>query len=46
MYTFLLRSLPVPLANLIMALWYGGLLMMLWLKLPDALGVGFRYGQI
>lgn len=46
MYRLLLRWLPAPLANLLMAIWYGGLLLMLWLKWPEVLGLAFRYGQI
>jgi hypothetical protein len=46
MYQFLLRYLPVPLVHLLYTLWYGGLLLMIWLKLPLSLGMGFRYGQM
>ncbi len=46
MYQFLLRTLPAPLANCLMALWYGLLLLALWLAEPLVNGIGFRYGQI
>ncbi|WP_426208001.1 hypothetical protein [Massilia sp. TWP1-3-3] len=43
-YAMLRRWLPAPLANLVMVLWYGALLLALWLA--PAVGLGFRYGQI
>lgn len=46
MYQFLLRYLPVPLVHLLYTLWYGGLLLLVWLKLPLSVGMGFRYGQM
>lgn len=46
MYAFLLRHLPAPLVHALYTLWYSGLLLLLWLKWPAALGMGFRYGQL
>jgi hypothetical protein len=46
MYEFLLRMLPAPLANLLMACWYGALLLSLWLTAPSALNLAFRYGEM
>lgn len=46
MYAFLLRHLPAPLVHTLYTLWYGGLLLLLWLKWSVALGIGFRYGQL
>lgn len=46
MYQFLLRMMPAPLANILMALWYGALLLLVWLKFPAAAGLAFRYGQM
>jgi len=46
MYRFLLRHLPAPFVHLLCTLWYGGLLLLLWLKWPAAVGIGFRYGQM
>jgi hypothetical protein len=46
MYQFLLRTLPAPLANCLMTLWYTLLLLALWLAEPLSDGSGFRYGQI
>ncbi|MGK5008880.1 hypothetical protein ACQ4W0_04820 [Janthinobacterium sp. MDB2-8] len=46
MYQFLLRYLPAPLVHGLFTLWYGGLLLLLWLKWPLAFGLGFRYGQL
>jgi hypothetical protein len=46
MYSFLLRTLPAPLANCLMALWYALLLAALWLAEPLSNGLAFRYAQI
>lgn len=46
MYRFLLRYLPAPLVHLLYTLWYGGLMLLIWLKFPVGLGMGFRYGQL
>lgn len=46
MYAFLLRHLPAPFVHGLYTLWYGSLLLLLWLKWPAAFGIGFRYGQM
>ena len=46
MYPFLLRHLPAPVVHLLYTLWYGGLLLLLWLKWPAVSGMVFRYGQM
>ncbi len=46
MYPLLLRYLPASLVHLLYTLWYGGLLLLIWLKLPLSLSMAFRYGQM
>jgi hypothetical protein len=45
-FAFLLRTLPAPLANCLMALWSALLLAALWLAEPLSNGLGFRYAQL
>ena len=46
MYEILLRKLPAPVVNVLMAVWYALVLFLLWIVAPSALNIAFRYAEI